>query len=138
MKYTNYLFEPEDINETIAEVTANLKNINIDAKDVEKYAIDVIHRRLNKDPMRYRDYGMYWGALKEVLRKHGYDFGLPVFPFISDTYKGKTDIETVVMADTFRTFYLSHYAIGTNAFVLNDLEPQIFTFIDEDMENLIA
>lgn len=137
MTFTNYFFESDGIEQQIAHVTESLKQKDIlTVEDVEKYAVGVINRRLTKEPKRYRDYGPYWGALKEVLRRHGHNYGLPVYPLISDVYKGRTDMETIVMADSFRTFYLDTYMIGTNSFVLNDEEPEMYTFVDDDMEEL--
>lgn len=135
MKYQNYRFDLAEIDKQIAENTANLKK-HLSLSDLKGYALGVINRRLQKDPLRYRDYGMYWGALKEVLRRHGYEYGAPFLPFISDVYKGETDLQTIIMADAFRRMYLDNFAIGTNSFVLDPDNPEFITFVDDEMENL--
>lgn len=135
MEYKNYRFETADIENQIAISTKNLK-ANMSRSDLKGYAVGVINKRLMKDPKRYLDYGMYWGELKEVLRRHGYDWGETVVSPISEVYKGENDLQTVIMADAFRNYYLDNFAIGTNSFVLNDDDPEFTVFIDESMENL--
>lgn len=134
MNYTNYRFDPKAIEQEIKTSQENLKK-HMNLSDLKGYAVGVINRRLIKDPMRYRDYGMYWPALKEVLRNHGHDYGLPVYAQIAEVYKGETDLQTLIMADQFRADYLDTYAIGTNSFVLSDDDPEFISFFDEDMEN---
>lgn len=137
MAFNRYLFDQDAIAEAAEVSAANLK-ANRGLSDLEGFAIGVIVRRLAKDPMRYRDYGMYWAELKEVLRKHGYDYGEPVFPLVRESYRGKTDLYTIVMADEFRKYYLATWAVGTIQFVLDDDNPEYVDLIDESMERLSA
>lgn len=135
MAFTEYLYDKDSINEVAVQTAANLK-ANRGFSNLESFAIGVIKRRLDKDPLRYRDYGMYWAALKEVLRNHGHDFGSPIFPMVRQVYCGDTDLQTIVMSDEFRKFYLATQAIGTCDFILDANNPEIISFIDDDMEAL--
>lgn len=137
MALNQYLFDQDAIGEVAAQAAANLK-ANRGFSNFEGFAVGVINSRLQKAPLRYRDYGMYWPALKEVLRKHGFDYGDPVFPVLREVYEGKTDILTVVMADEFRKYYLATWAVGTAEFVLDSENPEYVSLIDDDMERLKA
>lgn len=135
MAYTNFLYSKSEMENRVKELTDNLK-ANRGFSNFESFALDVVHRRLLKDPMRYRDYGMYWPALKNIFIKKGItEFGGPIYPMISDTYCGDSDILTIVMADTFRNWYLSNYALGTCQFVLDIDSAEVVTITDEEMEN---
>lgn len=135
MAFNQYLFDQDAIEGVAAEAATNLK-ANRGFSNFEGFAVGVIKSRLDKDPLRYRDYGMYWPALKEVLRNHGFDYGDPVFPMLREVYAGKTDILTVVMADEFRKYYLAKWAVGTSQFVLDSENPEYVSLIDDDMERL--
>ena len=137
MAFTQYIFDADAIQEVAVQSAASLK-ANRGFSDFEAFAVGVIKKRLDKDPMRYRDYGMYWAALKEVLRKHGFDYGSQVYPMVGEFYRGKNDTQTVVMADEFRKFYLANWAVGTNQFVLDEDSPEFIILIDDDMEQLSA
>lgn len=133
MAFTESLFNKTHIDEVAALAAASLK-ANRGFSNFESFAAGVIERRLAKDPARYLDYGMYWAALKEVLRKHGYDFGSPVYPLIREVYCGDSDLQTIVMADEFRKDYLATQFVGTRVFLLNKDTGEDFSLIDDDME----
>lgn len=133
MAFTESLFDKAYIDGVAATAAASLK-ANRGFSDFEAFAAGVIQRRLDKDPARYLDYGMYWPALKEVLRKHGHDFGAPVYPLLSEVYRGDTDLQTIVMADEFRKDYLATQFVGTRVFLLNRDTGEEVTMIDDDME----
>lgn len=133
MAYTAFLFDKAYIDSVAAQAATNLK-ANKGLSNLQGYAIGVIVYRLQKDPKRYRDYGVYWAALKEVLRSAGYNFGDPVYPFLLNTYKGDTDLQTIIMAEEFRNWYLQTQAIGTCQFVLDQDNPEIVTLTDDQMD----
>ena len=135
MKFNQYLLIESAVEGVAVTAAANLK-ANRGFSNFESFAVSVIARRLEKDPLRYRDYGMYWPALKEVMRKHDFDSGEPVYPMLRELYKGKNDLLTVVSADEFRKFYLATWAVGTNQFVLDSDNPEIFIIVDDAMEQL--
>lgn len=136
MEYKNYRFDLVDVDQEVENARKNLK-ANLGLSDIRSYALAIINRRLLKDPKRYLDYGMYWGALKEVLRKSGYEWGDPITSPLTAVYVGETDLQTIIMADAFRNMYLNNFAIGTNSFVLDDNNPEYVTIYDEYMENLV-
>lgn len=133
MAFTEYLFDKAYIDGVAAHAAASLK-ANRGFSNLEAFAAGVIQRRLEAAPSRYLDYGPYWPALKEVLRKHGYDFGGPVYPLITEVYRGETDLQTVVMADEFRKDYLASQFIGTRVFLLNSDTGEELLLIDDDLE----
>lgn len=133
MAFTESLFDKTYIDGVAATAAASLK-ANRGFSNFEAFAAGVIKRRLEKAPARYLDYGMYWPSLKEVLRKHGFDFGAPVYPLLRETYCGDTDMQTIVMADEFRKDYLANQFVGTRVFLLNRDTGEELLLIDNDME----
>ncbi len=133
MAFTEHLFNKAYIDEVAANAAASLK-ANKGFSNLEAFAAGVIQRRLAKDPARYLDYGVYWPALKEVLRKHGFDCGAPVYPLLSAAYQGDTDLQTVIMADQFRADYLATQFVGTRTFLVDKDTGEEVTLIDDDME----
>ena len=49
-------------------------------------------------------------------------------------YKGNTPIETLVMAEMFRDYYLKTFVIYSNQFVLDSESGEFSEIIDSDME----
>lgn len=135
MAFTEYLFNEEDVTDLANQSALSLKQ-NRGFSDFEGFAASVIRDRLTKDPKRYLDYGVYWPALKEVLRKHGCDYGPAVFPMLRQVYSSENDTNTIVMADEFRKFYLATFAIGTSQFMLDPDDPNFINMIDDTMEAL--
>ena len=133
MPFTEYLFDRDGIGELIQQRAADLK-ANRGLSDFLGFALHVIAQRLEKDPLRYRDYGPYWPALKRVLSDHGRDYGEQDWPLVRATYSGQSAVETVVMADEFRTWYMANQIIGTNQFMLDGETGETWTLEDADME----
>lgn len=96
----NYLFDPELLAKKTATTKKSLTT-NQPAADFVEFASSVIHDRLKKDIQRYRVYGVYWWALKDVLARQGYNMGAETDDSIAGTYKGANDAETLVAADMF-------------------------------------
>lgn len=133
MKLINYIFDDEPIKDKVQQSKDNLLK-NKGETDLEGYAVGVISRRLKSNFMRYRDYGMYWPALKEVMRKHGYDYGEPYLPELAAVYCGADDLQTVVMSDEFRNYYLENFIIGSHEYTLDPDSFDMVSIIDTDIE----
>ena len=121
------------IKKKVEETDAAL--LDTDADSISDVGARIIAERLSKNPMRYRDYGAYWWAVKLVLRKHGFDYGQEYDPMAIE-YSGDNDDETLVVADEFRSQYLAHYVIGNNEHILSDDDGIMVKIVDRDMENL--
>jgi len=101
---TEFKINKEELQDRINEVT---ESIDSDASngDIVPAMIKAIMRRFNQHGLkRYTDYGVYWYALKDVLSKYGHNFGDTTDSEIKYWYRGSNDIETVIMADMFRTY----------------------------------
>lgn len=133
MALTEHKFDPEQISALVAQRAANLK-ANRGFSDLLGFGLGVIASRLAKDRRRYRDYGPYWPALKLVLMERGHDFGLNGDPLIAAEYRGQTPVETMIMADEFRTEYLATQFLYSNRFVLDSDTGEFWTLWDDDME----
>ncbi|MBL0011074.1 MAG: hypothetical protein IPP22_08865, partial [Nitrosomonas sp.] len=105
MAFTEYKFDPDKIKGQVETRTRNLRE-NKGFSDLLGFGLKVISDRLAKDRRRYRDYGPYWFALKDILNTSGYSFGDQSDPIVKAVYHGDSDVETLVMADEFRTEYL--------------------------------
>ncbi len=134
MAFTEFLFDEALIKEAASERAAALK-ANKGFSDLAGYALGVMERRLTGDPLRYLDYGPYWWALKDELRKSDRDYGDRDDAVVRATYQGATPLLTIVMADEFRTLYLATQAVGTCQFVLDVDAGDAYTLHDEDMHS---
>lgn len=133
MKFTEYLFDKDVISDIIHERKKSLVS-NRGFSNLLAFGLGVIAERLSKDRLRYRDYGPYWWALKEVMNANGYSLGDQSDPLIKKAYHGESDIETMIMADEFRTEYLKSQMIHSNQFMLDSESGEFWTLFDSDME----
>lgn len=134
MKFTEYLFDKEVIGGVIHDRKKNLM-LNRGFSNLLAFGLGVVAERLGNDRLRYRDYGPYWWALKDVMNSNGYRYGDQSDPLIKDVYRGDTDIETLIMADEFRSGYLKSQMINSNQFMLDSEGGEFWTLFDIDMEN---
>ena len=132
--FTEFKFDKEMIKEVVLAKAATLK-ANKGFSDFAGYAIGVVARRIEKDPLRYRDYGPYWWAVKLALKSNGrVDYGDSSDPVIAAEYVGSNSAETMVMADLFRDWHLKTHAVGNNQFMLDSDSGDTYTLDDPDME----
>lgn len=136
MRFTESKFDPDEMKVLVAEKTANLRD-NRGTDDLLGFGLSIVRDRLKKNPLRYRDYGPYWWALKDALRRAGFDYGPQSDPLVVDEYRGFSDVETLVMADEFRSLYLKTSIILTNKFAL-DRSGEWYALLDPDIEELLA
>lgn len=137
MAFTEYLFDPEKIKAQVESRTQSLR-ANKGFSDLLGFGLKVINDRLSNDRKRYRDYGPYWPALKEILNANGYNFGDQSDPIVKAVYHGDSDVETLVMADEFRTEYLATTIVYTNRFMLDGKTGEFWVLFDSDMEDPAA
>nr|WP_319566296.1 hypothetical protein [uncultured Rhodoferax sp.] len=130
--FTELKFDPALIAGLVDSKKAALK-ANKGVSDLLGFGLAVISRRLAKDPLRYRDYGPYWPALKAVLNAGGYSYGEESDSVLAAEYTGRSGIETMVMADQFRTEWLESAQVGTSNFRLSE-EGDDYILHDADME----
>ncbi|SET44390.1 hypothetical protein SAMN05216326_12731 [Nitrosomonas marina] len=134
MNFTEYRFDKNKISALVEEKKANLIT-NRGINNLLAFGLGVVADRLRNDRSRYRDYGPYWWALKELMNANGYSMGDQSDPIVSDSYRGGTDEETLIMADEFRTMNLGQNVIGTNKFMLDGDSGEFWELFDPDMEN---
>ena len=137
MAFTEYKFDPEKIKEQVESRTRNLRE-NKGFSDLLGFGLKVISDRLAKDRRRYRDYGPYWFALKDILNASGYSFGDQSDPIVKAAYHGDSGVETLVMADEFRTEYLRTNIVYNNQFMLDGKTGEFWVLFDSDMEDPAA
>jgi hypothetical protein len=131
--FTELKFDPALIAGLVASKKAALK-ANKGVSDLLSFGLAVISRRLAKDPLRYKDYGPYWFALKAVLNATGYNYGEESDSVVAAEYAGRTGVETMVMADQFRSEWLESAQVGTSNFRLSE-EGGDYVLFDADMES---
>lgn len=134
MSYTEYLFDREMVKDLVAERTKTLQANRGASTKLLPFGLGVVMYRLGQDRRRYRDYGPYWWALKEALKKGGYNLGEHSDTLIRQVYRGDSDEETMIMADEFRTDYLKRNIIYTNRFILDADSQDFWELYDPDME----
>lgn len=127
-----YKYPQAEIDAAIAEKRANLKESK-GFTDLAGYGLKAIADYLAKNPKRYRDYGVYWWALKDALKSKGHLFGNETDDAMKAEYTGKNATETLVMADRFRSENLAEFVVGNAKWLIND-DGEFYTLFDEDME----
>jgi hypothetical protein len=134
MSYTAYLYDKSDIKEQVKALTASVKiNVSPDT-DLLKHGLMIINQRLQKDPQRYHDYGPYWWAIKSLLIVQGYTYQQECdHPVMKSVYKGDRPVETLVMAENFRNFYLSNFIVYSNQFLLDEESGILQAIVDSDL-----
>ena len=133
MAYTEYKFDKDAIKALVAERAAGLR-ANRGFSNLLGFGLGVVAERLQKDPRRYRDYGPWYWALKDVMNRNGYNLGTQSDPLIARAYCFAEDVETLIAADEFRTQYLKTNFIYSNQFVLDGESGEFWTLYDADME----
>lgn len=92
-----------------------------------------IYSRILDYPECYAEFGVYWFAVKDVLRRHGYDFGDVDDAEMREAYRGKTDGHTLIAAEEFKKMYRKTYYAGTTHFTLEDDGMREWVLNDPDM-----
>lgn len=133
MKNTEYRYPQDEIDADVVQKRQNLK-ANKGLSDLLGFGLKVVANRLEKDKRRYRDYGVYWWALKDALQKAGYLYGDVTDTIIKADYIGQSDTATLVMAERFRDDYLANNMVYTNKFMLDAESGEFYTLFDDDME----
>lgn len=134
MSYTEFRFDNADVQEKLRRYKKNVRN-NFGVEDFEKFGAGIMADFLKNDARRYRDFGPYWPALKNVLIKHGLALGTNEYePEIAQAYAGASGEETLVMAELFSDYYRSHYIIYANKFLLDADDDEEWTLYDPDYE----
>ena len=135
MAFTEYKFDKEMLKALVAERAANLR-ANRGFSNLLRFGLGVVADRLRVDQLRYRDYGPWWPALKQIMNAAGYNLGSQTDPLIAKDYRGESDVETLIAADEFRTEYLRTQMIYTNKFMLDGESGEFWTLYDQDMESV--
>ena len=133
MAYTEYQFDPNIIAALVTERAAALR-ANRGFSNLLGFGLGVVATRLGQDRRRYRDYGPWWPALKQVMNRNGYNLGSQSDPLIAQAYCFAEDVQTLIAADEFRTAYLKANVIYTNEFMLDADSPERWVLFDGDME----
>lgn len=128
----NYLFEPEFLTEKTDDTKKALA-VNKPNADFTEFAASVFYDRLKTNIERYRVYGVYWWALKDVLRRQGYDVGDETDVDMVDWYKGATDEETLVAADLFYLDMSNKVMVDNTSWTIENGQPD-YVLYDADME----
>ena len=129
--FDNYRFTPEEAAAGLAELLAAVRERG---QDPLPLFVSSFAKRLAADRRRYRDYGPYWWALKDAMIAGGYNLGSQTDPLVKKAYRGDSEVETLIMADEFRTAYLKANMIYTNQFLLDAASPDFWVLYDADME----
>lgn len=128
----NYLLDPDFLSRKTAATKRSLAENQPNADFVE-FAAGVIYERLKTNIQRYRVYGMYWWALKDVLSAQGYDMGSESDETISSLYRGTDHAETLVAADLFYLDMSSQKPVDNNRWTIDNRRDDYILY-DADME----
>jgi len=128
----NYLFDKDDLAD---RTQATIKSLAKNKPDVNftEFAASVIFDRLKSNIQRYRVYGPYWWALKDVLRRMDYNVGDETDSDMAGKYCGSSDAETLVAADAFYLDMSKTKPVNNNTWTLDDRKRD-YVLYDSDME----
>jgi hypothetical protein len=140
-KMTNYIFNPDFIEGVYKGYKDALTK---QGKTLLQVSPPIIAARLRKNPKLYLEYGVYWWALKLILKEQGFNFGNETDSILASHYclydaKGNKDNErTIVAADEFaneyrETFFTGHYQFNLSEDGDADYSYNLF---DSDMASL--
>ena len=131
--YTEYLFDAAYIEARKAEFLKNLE-AGRGTRDLVRVGTEIIADFLSKKPQRYRDFGPYWWALKEILIERGLSKGETMDIEVGSIYRGSTQEDTLVMSQLFSDLYRGSFLIGSNRFQLDPDDPNDYVLYDPDYE----
>lgn len=136
MAFTELLFVPGYAEGRVAEAKKNLKE-NRGTDDFVGFGLQIIGERLRNEPRSYVEYGPYWWALKKVLIAHEMAPGSIVDEEVAAVYCGKTEEETMILADDFRDrIYQENFPTGTRYFLLDADGEGEYVLNDPDYERV--
>lgn len=124
--------DSQKVADKTTEMKASLAQIQPGADFVE-YAAGVIYDRLKNNIGHYRQYGPYWWALKDVLRRQDYNVGDETDSEIVSRFKGRDDAQTLVAADMFYEDTSRLYSSNNMDWPIEYNKPD-YRLFDEDME----
>lgn len=128
----NYLFDPEFLTTKTLATQKSLAKNKPDA-DLTEFAAGIIYDRLKKDIQRYRVYGVYWWAIKDVMARLDYDMGDETNEELASLYRGANDAETLVAADMFYLDMSNKVTVDNNRWTPDNRKPD-YVLYDADME----
>lgn len=131
--FENYRFTPEEAAAGLAELLVAVRERG---QDPLPLFVSSFAKRLAADRRRYRDYGPYWWALKDVMNRNGHALGDQSDPLVMVQYAGQDDLQTLWMANEFRERYFigGTMAVYNERFALGvDGEPD-YVLWDPDLE----
>lgn len=127
-----HLIDPTYLTEQTEKMVSSLSEAKPDENFVE-FASATFYDRLDANILRYRVYGPYWWALKDVLRRQDYDVGSEDNADLASTYKGATDAETLVAAELFYKDNGNQVTVDNTRWTL-DKRKDDYILYDSDME----
>ena len=126
------MFETQEAwDQEVAETQAALDKKKYGA--LPEFGSRTLYERILDYPECYAEFGVYWFAVKDVLRRHGYDFGDVDDAEMREAYRGKTDGHTLVAAEAFKKMYRQTYFAGTTHFTLEEDGMREWVLNDPDM-----
>jgi hypothetical protein len=135
MQCTEFKIDLEQAADRMAIVLRNIaKSTGNEGNALSVAVASVMKRFAMHGKARYTDYGPYWFALKDVLNRNGQSLGDVTDSEIAAEYRGKSDLETIIMADMFREMNLALNPIGTVKYQLDGYSGEDWVLRDQDME----
>lgn len=137
MFFSEYKYPVEFLTDELEKSKSALM-LNKGFSDWLGFGLGVVYRRLQKDRLRYADYGPYWWAVKELLRDAGYEMGTQSDPIIMREYRHQQGALTLMAATVFRDNFLRTQFVGSRQHMLSKDSPEWYVLYDADMEMLSA
>lgn len=98
------------------------------------HLLSIVTKRLFENPRAYFNYGPYWPAVKAILLKEKRLTGRAIEPVIARIYQGEDDLETLIMAELFRSALLRRNPLGETSWCLSENHRHAWRLVDPDMD----
>ena len=79
-------YDREDLDAEYQQKSANVQATRGE-RNFEAFAAKVLYERVTDHPIRHLEFGVYWYAVKQVLRENGYNLGDATDKAMVEQYK---------------------------------------------------
>ena len=95
--------------------------------------VDVLAKRAKDMPLSYLWFSVHWWALKDVLNRHGHNFGATDDTYMREQYALSSDALTLFAAYTTSEHVVGNYLYGSREIPITD-DGDTYALFDPDME----
>lgn len=131
-----FIYDAAELKSEAKELAEKCKK-NTGRSDFVRFAVGVIANRITSEPIRYREYGVYWPSIADLLRKYGKEVTRHTDTEMERIYKYDDDAMLIAAAERMADWNRKNLLQGTSEFDLTSGGELIYHLYDADLESLI-